>query len=197
MNVLLLNHVSKLFNMEYIAGNLLPRFAKGIRSKDWVHTVPIAELRMTTGVVLDATGAGSNHKLVKGTNVMYVEGVAAQSNTKTDTSLFEWVVPQEFDPTSTCSVRIRAKIAGTGTAGTKTVDLTAFLAGDAAASGSDLVTTAAQNLTTSYANYDFTFTGSGLAAGDRVLFALTTALQETGGSATVTATIAQVKIILT
>jgi hypothetical protein len=127
-------------------------------------------------------------------NALTLEGEEALSNTKTDSMHYHYTVPNNYEAGGVLTFRARAYIKGAGTIGaTKTIDLEAYEQTDGAA-GSDICATAVQTLTAAYANYDFTITPTGLAPGDVIMFKLTTAVQETAGTA-IQSDIAWTKVI--
>lgn len=121
-------------------------------------------------------------------------GEAAQNNTKTDTVMFEHMLPANYVAGQDITLTVNAKIAGTGTPGTKTLTGHAYKVDNAGAAGSDLIATSAPNMTTSNADYTFTITGTTLNPGDRLTISLVAALQETGNSASVNAQINSVRL---
>lgn len=62
--------------------------------------------------------------------------------------------------------------------------------------GADICATAAQSLTTSYANYDFTITPTGLAAGDVLNLDFALATNDTGGANAGAPTISKIDVLL-
>jgi hypothetical protein len=146
------------------------------------------------GSVLVTTGASAGNftaALTAGTS-QALNGEAAQGNTKTDTVAFEFVLPATYVAGNSLTITVNASYSGSGTAGTKTVAAAAYLEAAAGTMGSTLVATSAQTITTSNAAYAFTVAGSTLAPGSRVLITVTTVMQETGGSASLTAQLTSV-----
>lgn len=127
-------------------------------------------------------------------NALTLEGNESTSETETDSMHYHYTVPADYEAGGAITFRARAYIKGAGTIGaTKTIDLEAYKQTDGTA-GADICATAAQDLTTAYANYDFTITPTGITPGDVIMFKLTTAIQETAGTA-VQSDIAWTKII--
>lgn len=113
-------------------------------------------------------------------------GNQASGNTKTDVCGFLVTIPQNFvEGSAFIVVRARCKVATTKSTVSNKVDMTAKLIGDATV-GSDLVATDATALNsggeTSYANYDFKVTATGLRAGDHLWCTLTLESVDTGGT---------------
>lgn len=78
----------------------------------------------------------------------------------------EITLPNDYKEGSNLTLRLRAKRSGAAAVST-TIDATAKARDGDGALGSDIVATAAQNVTgtDAYANYDFTITGASLARG--------------------------------
>jgi len=104
-----------------------------------------------------------------------------------------FVLPAEYSAANTITVRVRAKVSVARTVSAK-VDVVAKVLADGAL-GSDICATAAQDLTTSYANYDFTITPTSRAAGDQLNIVVTLATDDTGGSSDGYPAIAAVKVL--
>lgn len=143
----------------------------------------LLDVKLPTGLQLAATAAAGvfGLALTAGTSLV-LNGEAANNNTKTDVGVINVRLPDSYQAGQDLVVTFNANIViGSGTAGTKTIDLEAFeLTGGAA--GSDLCETAAQTLTNSAANYAFTITGDNLAPGDLLQLKFTVVLQETASS---------------
>lgn len=120
-------------------------------------------------------------------------GNAASGNQKTDSALFSLSLPAWYVAGSAITVRLRAKTTALSTVSDK-VDCTFKIVGDTV--GSDLVTTSAQQITTSYANYDFTVTPTGRVAGETIQLVVTTDLDDTGGAIGGVGSISKVQLLL-
>lgn len=90
-------------------------------------------------------------------------------------------LPANYVDGQAITLRIRAKVSAARQVA-QTVDAVVKLASDGAL-GSDICATAAQSLTTDFANYDFTVTPTGLVAGDVLWVEITLATDDTGASA--------------
>ena len=149
----------------------------------------LIEAKNAVGTTIVSTGAASGNftmTLTAGTSET-LAGEAAQGNTKTDTALFELVLPTTYRGGNNLTVTFHASYACTGTAGTKTLAAHVYPVAATGASSADLVTTSAQTITTSDAAYSFTATGTSLLPGQRILVTGVAAMQETGGSSPCTA----------
>lgn len=146
----------------------------------WKDALPDAPNATALGV---ADAAGS---LLTGTQT---NGGATAS--ASEVAAFLFVLPQEYVAGEAITVRVRAKVSATRTV-SQTVDVVAKKVGDTL--GSDICTTAAQSLTTSYANYDFTVTPTSLVAGDVLWVEVYLATDDTGGSSNGTPTASAISV---
>jgi len=115
-------------------------------------------------------------------NALSLRGYDITGDNEQSQLAFEFDLPVEYVSAGDVKLRLHARYAGSGTAGTKTIDAVAYVIGDDGAFASDLVATNAQTLTTSWADYDFTVTATGLTAGKRLMVIVTTSLTESGES---------------
>lgn len=152
--------------------------------------IPLWNGRNSDGSVLAAAAAaGKFGQTVTPGTALTLVGEAGQNNTKTSTALWIVPLPQDYTAGANLTVGVDTVIAGTGTAGTKTVDVRAFRIDGQGATGADICATAAQNMATSRATQSFTITGTTLSPGDLLMVEVATVLQETGNSNTITATV--------
>jgi len=165
----------------------------------WEHHLDLmAAARNADGTVLDATGAAGNFKITAGgwgTGTLILEGEDAQNNTKTDTlcAVFQLPVTYEDDEDLQVIVNGRYDDTGGGSVPTATVDVEVYKLDDEGAVGADLCATAAQNLANTFADKTFTVTDAGLAAGDRLMVLVRTAITEAGNTGTLTAEIGSIR----
>lgn len=148
--------------------------------------IELTAARNSNGSVIDATGAANNFKVAStvGTSLR-LQTENAQGNTKTDTAVWELIVPASYIPGRILTAVVGANhVAGSGTVGTATVDVQAYELVAAGTESADLCSTAAQNITGTAAEYSFVITGTGLVPGDRIRLAVVVAIQETGGANT-------------
>lgn len=123
-------------------------------------------------------------------------GNAASGNVKTDKGLVTFSLPAWYVSASPITVRLRAKIATTLSTVSSKVDVDSFKILADATLGSDLCTTAAQQVTTSYADYDFVCTPTSRVAGERVHLVVATIADDTGGTINTAMSISKVTILL-
>ena len=150
----------------------------------------LGSFQNTDGSVLAAAAAAGKfgYSISLATNFNLV-GEAAESNTKTDTAILDYVLPATYIAGSNITVTVHSKYTGTGTAGTATLTAAAYRTALNGTQGANLIATAAATITNADAAYTFTITGTTLNPGDRIALSLAIALQETGGVATITAAI--------
>lgn len=170
------------------------QFNGGVRSGSNVTKVPLNQFRAPAAWKDDLGDTATAAILGLADTVGSVMlSTAANGNTVTQSAVVAIALPESYAPGGTVTVRIRAKQHDTLLTVGTTVDLVAKLVGDTL--GSDICTTAAQTLTTSYANYDFTVTPTGLVAGDILALDCFLALNDTGGTVNKAASISAVSII--
>lgn len=116
-------------------------------------------------------------------------GATATAN---ESASFVFVVPDTYVAGQPISLRVRAKVSAARTV-SATVDAVVRRMTDAGVTA-DLVTTAAQALTTSYANYDFTITPTTIVAGDVLFVDVFLATDDTGGNSNGTPTISALQV---
>jgi len=121
-------------------------------------------------------------------------GTASNGDTHNQSALFLFTLPHTYVSGSAITVRIRAKQATTLLTVGTTVDLVAKLVGDTL--GSDICTTAAQTLTTAYANFDFVVTPTSRVAGDILALDCFLISDDTGGTVNTAPSIARVEVRL-
>ncbi len=143
--------------------------------------------RNADGTVLDATGSATAFLINAGnwgTGTLTLLGADAVGASITSTLCFEYVLPDNYIADADVKLMIRAKYddGEGGSSPTCTINAEAYELDDAGAVGSDLVVTAVQNLTNAFADYTFVLTDTGLAAGDRLMVLVRTAVTEGGGS---------------
>jgi len=158
--------------------------------------LPLSAGRTAAGAVLPAAAAAGvfGVAITLGTSLKLV-GEDAQNNTKTDVAVFEVGLPANYVAGEDVTVTVNAGFSGSGTAGaTKTVDVSAYEVSSAGAHSADLVGTAAQAIASTAADFAFVINGDTLSPGDRVLIAVTIALQESGNVSPITAAIGSVRI---
>ncbi len=146
--------------------------------------LPLLTGKNADGTTLAATASSGKFGLAMtaGTSeVLLTE--AANSNTKTDTAAFEFVLPRTYVAASNITVTVNAQYTlGSGTVGTKTLTAAAYKCANAGTQGSTIIATAAGTVTATATELVFVITGTTLSPLDRVVLTLALAIQDTGGS---------------
>jgi hypothetical protein len=160
-----------------------------------VNRLNLMDGRNTNGTALDATGSATNFAIssTPGTSLRLL-GASATGLTRTNTATYEVTLPSSYIPGRDVTLTASANRTGTGTAGTNTVDFAAYRIADDGTQGADLVTTTAQAITGTAADYAFTVTGTGLVPGDRLLLSVVTVMQETGAVNPLTAQVNSIRV---
>ena len=150
--------------------------------------------RNADGSVLAAAAASGKFGISSAVGTsLGLAGEAAQNNTKTDDVLFEVTLPESYMASSNITATVNALVAGSGTAGTKTLTVKAYRLANDGTQGANLGP-AAKTLTTGAADYACTITGTTLSPSDRLLIEIETAIQETGNAATINAQINSLRL---
>lgn len=173
-------------NQEQIALQVLP--------------VPLCSLRYADGSTVNPTGAAGKPKLVMGgwgSGAGILQGEDAHGTTKTETVCLEFAIPESFDDGQDVKLTITARVndSGAGTMSVKTIDVEAYEVAEAGTAGPDLCATAAQDLTTSMAQYTFVVTATGLVRGDMLRILVRTVITESGGTGAQKAEIGGVSLL--
>lgn len=145
------------------------------------------EARTSAAVPLAASAAAGVFGLthVSGTQTV-LTGEAAQGNTKTDTAALFVQVPNGYIAGQPLTFKTNAQLNGTGTAGTKTLGVSAYVVGNNGQHTALTVSPATNIVNATATDYTFTVSGAALAANAQLALLLTSTLQETGGTASLT-----------
>jgi hypothetical protein len=149
-----------------------------------VRRIPLTSARDVTGMMPTVAAQANIFGLTftPGT-AEYLVSEAANNNTKTDVICFEYVLSDTYPAATDLSLVVNSHyVIGSGTLTTKTIAAAVYLVADADTQGATLVTTSAQTLTGSAADYTFAVTGATLTPGCRVVVKLTMVLTETASS---------------
>lgn len=167
-----------------------------------IYGIPLESLRTTiTGQPLGATagtpaGAFGITYGTHGSAAPLVVGEAASGNTKTDKARFSYPLPPEYVSGESVILRVRCKEAiGAATVSTS-IDCECYETDKDGGVGSDICATAAQDVTTSYGNKDFTITPTDLVAGDMLDIELTGVTTDTGGTVGTILTMSSIELLL-
>jgi hypothetical protein len=147
----------------------------------------LLNFKNTTGATLTASaGAGIlGISSTVGTSLGLV-GEATSSSAKTDVGVIEYVLPSSYVAGTSFNVVMNANYTGSGTltAASTTVVPTVYAEADAGTQGSNLVTTSAQQISGTAADYAFAVNGSGLVPGQRVLLEVSMTITSASGANT-------------
>lgn len=168
-----------------ITGDALAEAATKGTARTAVFSIPLANLRKT-GAYKDALADTPGTNLLgqadaAGSAVVGTTTNGGATASASESAGFFFPLPADYVAGGAITVRVRAKVSAAREVA-QTVDVVAKKVGDAAV-GSDICATAAQALTTAYANYDFTITPTGLVAGDVLQVDVYLATDDTGASA--------------
>lgn len=147
--------------------------------------IPLTDGKNADGSVLAAAASAGKFGITTTVGTSEVlSGEAATNNTKTDTVIFERVLPANYVAAQDIILTVDNRIIiGTGVAGgTKTLTATAYKKAADGTEGANLIATAAATLTNNIVASAFTITGTSLNPGDNIIIKLVAALQETGGT---------------
>lgn len=139
------------------------------------YAVPLTDLRVHDAVETVLPGTAANDDLALdsgtfGTEAMHVTaGDLKAAGATTRYARTKIALPPKYVDGQTVTIRVVAKMETTVADTSCTVDVEAYEVASDLTVGSDLCATAAQNMNAiAAANYDFTITASGLAAGDEL-----------------------------
>lgn len=167
------------------------------------YRVNFTNVRKTDGTfdenLPDSTTTGDGFlSLVGGTHgtaTPMIKTADFASGSGTQSCRFTCFLPPEYVDAEDIAVKVRARLQ-TDADTSKTLDCLAFLEdGDGAVSGSDKCTTAAQTITTSWADYTFVITSTGVSAGDMFDIQLDVAITDSATPSGVVAEISKISFL--
>lgn len=144
---------------------------------------------------VDTTPGSSLLGLAATTAGVNLVGNQASGNTKSDYAQIHAILPAWYISGATITVRLRAKWSTTLLTVSSKVDCEVKVAADGSL-GSDICTTAAQQVTTSFANYSFTVTPTGRVAGDALVIRVALLGDDTGGTVNTAGAISEIALVL-
>lgn len=118
-----------------------------------------------------------------GTNQAFIDGEATVNETEASVGWAIVTLPANYVSGGPISIRVKAGVvlAGDAALTSATIDFSAYKQAEDGTVGSDLVTTAATAITTTFDTYEFVITPTGLSAGDVLVIKMTTSVVETAG----------------
>lgn len=166
------------------------------------YAIPIHAFRVWDAMATNLPAAAANDDMgiitgTPGTDVPTLQGVDFGGATSDEKCAFEFCLPAEYDAGQTITLRLRAAMLTTVADTSCTLDVNCYKSSRDGAASADICATAAQNMNSlTPANYDFTVTPTGLAAGDRLVFVLTFAGADSGNLGEMIPEISQVELLL-
>lgn len=145
--------------------------------------------------VVDATPGSSLLGQAATTAGVNLVGNAVSGTTTSDKAQIDVVLPAWYVSGAAITVRVRAKWTTTLLTVSSKVDVVAKIAADGTL-GSDICTTAAQQVTTAFANYDFVITPTDRVAGETLTLQLALIGDDTGGTINTAGAISACSVIL-
>jgi hypothetical protein len=155
-------------------------------SANGLYAAPLTLLhaRNSDGSVLAAAAAAGKFgvSITLGTSSFLITE-AANSSTKTDTALFDTVLPRSYIAGQNVTITANVNyLLGSGTIGTHTVTFHAYRVAKDGTQAADMVATAAASVPAAAADVTAVITGTTLLPGDRVLITAVMVIQDTGAS---------------
>jgi hypothetical protein len=179
----------------------LPEIARSSLAQDNLqeYTIPWTVFRVwdAVGTLLPVTAGTDDLALIPGTwatNSPAIKTSDASGTSIAQYAWFEFSLPPEYVAAQRVYIRFRAKVAANVNVA-QTIDVVAYESDNETLISADLVTTAAQSLTTAYANYDFVLTPASLVAGDRLVCRLHVAMNDTGAANASIGTVGKVSFL--
>lgn len=159
------------------------------------RALPLTLFKLVTGTTLPAAATTNvfGYSITLGTSD-YLIGEAAQGNTKTDTAIYDLIIPETYVAGQNLIITVNANLTGTGTNNASTVAVLAYLNNNDGTQGANISATSATAITAGGADVPFTITGTTLTAGAKLTLKLTTATIESGNSNTITARVGSVRL---
>jgi hypothetical protein len=165
-----------------------------------IYNLPLFRFRKNTGAVLAAAGDGTYLGCAwgtHGTDGPYLVGTACNNASQTETARILFELPPEYQDGQTVTIRVHAHVDTTPLTVSATVDIQCYETDGEKAVGADLCATAAQDCNASaWADFDFTITPTGLAAGDILDIEITAAGDDSGGAVNKSIEIGAVQVLL-
>lgn len=146
--------------------------------------IPLQSVKTSAGVGITATPTGGAFGIAQtlGTS-LGLKSETAKNSSVTDVGSVTMAVPPSLPLDGSLALTINAQVVpGSGTLSVKTIDASVYVVGADGTMGADLVSTAAQTLTSSAANYTFTIDGSSVVPGAMLAAKVTMALTETANA---------------
>ncbi len=150
-----------------------------------VYGIPFQDLRNGDATVMDATGGAAAFNLNSGgfgVGTMTIETEAAAADTKTDTLMFEFVMPPEYVASGDVKLVLHARETDEAQASTTLSAEVYESDGEAAVSGNLYNAFDNTDITTSWQTCTSTVTDANLVAGDRLIVFIRMVVDDTAGA---------------
>jgi len=167
----------------------LPHTRAAMVQEDLVlYTIPIRAWRKTAGsmAVLPSAGDGTDLATSGGTHGAgspVLKSSIVDLSTVVEKARTQFILPVEYISGGAVLFRIRVKMPNAADPGATTIDLECYKSDNEGGVGADICATGLQTYNTSYANYDFVITPTGLVAGDRLDLEITNSINDNNGGA--------------
>jgi hypothetical protein len=146
-------------------------------------TLRFADFKNLDGSALAAAAsAGKFGQTVTLGTAQRLVSEAANSNTKTDDAVVEYILPQAYIAGQGVTATVNASITGAGTLTTKTAQIKAYRVAADGSMGADIGPGAGVAITAGGADIPFAIAGATLNPGDKLLLEIETVLTETAAS---------------
>ena len=162
------------------------------------HEIPFGDILDNAGLSLAASELNGSFKRNIGTNQLVIDSEAAVNETEASVGWFRYTLPHNYKAGGAIKIRVAIGIvlAGDAVLTSATVDFEARNQAVAGTVGSDLVTTAATAITTTFGTKDFVVTPTGLVAGDVLVCKIpTSVVEEAAGTGAANARITKLQIL--
>lgn len=165
-------------------------------------SVPLTSFKVHDALATDLPTTAANDDMAivtgtPGTHAPRLQGVDFGGTSTDEKSAFVFVLPPEYDPGHSVTVRVLAQMNTAVSDGTATVDCECWKVGTDGTVGSDLCATAAQSINSlTAANKDFTITATSLTRGDVLIIRLSFAGSDVGNLAVMIPQINKVSMLL-
>lgn len=149
--------------------------------------LPLITAKNITGAALTATATGGamGFSITLGTSAALV-GEATSASAKTDTCLFEYVMPSTYIAGTPLNIVINSNYTGSGTvtAASTTINAAVYRTAKDGTQGSNLVAGSAQQISATATDYTIAVAGATLNPGDRIQIEATLVVTTSAGALT-------------
>lgn len=159
------------------------------------YGIELYTLRQADMAAMGISETAGDHFIDEASNVFILKGEVTDNETEASVSWFSFTLPAEYIDAGTVTVNIAIKRNGGEDVGVaSTIDLEAYKQATAGTVGTDICATDAISVTGTAGVKAFTVTPTGLVAGDRLNFKLTTSIVDDAGGTTGQAEIYSIQV---